>query len=230
MAGARKSRFSKDRRQNSKRYGSRPVNVHPPRPVLHIVCDDAKTAPLYFLHLKRRYASTVTVIIHKASRDGASPADILQQAQDVAKGALGTRDEDENDQTVIWGLVDTENNLAQKNQAFEAQKAGPGNRIEIAISVPCFELWTLLHLECTGRGFRDCSDVIRSVEKQWRDKFGEDFKKTKADYRKIIDQRFEAAKCAKRHREADDPSWTEVYLVIDSIETLAGSGPASSDS
>src|SRR5713226_8518129 len=35
--------------------------------------------------------------------------------------------------------------------------------IEEAISIPCFEVWVLLHFERTDAPFNGCSDVIRRI-------------------------------------------------------------------
>jgi hypothetical protein len=90
-----------------------------------------------------------------------------------------------------------------------------------------YEVWTLLHLVDTGTAFLDCQAVLARVESEWQARFGQPFgKKAQADYAKIIGDRRVAASRARKHCEAGDPSWTEVYLLIEEIERLAGSDSA----
>ena len=75
-------------------------------------------------------------------------------------------------------------------------------------------------------GYTDCKQVNDLVMKCWREEFGEaSDRKTRLDYGKILDMRPEAVKRAKQHREASDQSWTEVYRVVERIDSFARAQP-----
>ncbi len=122
----------------------------------------------------------------------------------------------------VWALIDLEEDHARRQLAWDAKKQGEAAGIRMALSDPCYEMWTLLHLVDTGRTFNNCSAVIACIEIEWRKKFNRGFgPKAQADYAKILLLRDEAAKRAKAHRENNDPSWTEVYLLIEEIDRRA---------
>ena len=100
----------------------------------------------------------------------------------------------------------------------------------MALSDPCFEVWTLLHLEDTGAAFANCDQVIKRIESKWKTRFGQVFpRKARADYSKIIMLRREAARRARRHWQAQDPSRTQVYRIIEEVEShLSESGQEAS--
>lgn len=90
--------------------------------------------------------------------------------------------------------------------------------MSVALSDPCYEVWTLLHLQDTGEMFVDCGAVLARIRQRWKTRFGQEFgKKAQADYSKILADRATAAERARRHHQNGDQSWTEVYLLIDEI-------------
>jgi hypothetical protein len=89
----------------------------------------------------------------------------------------------------------------------------------VALSNPCYELWSLLHLVDTGEMFINCAAVIERLAKEWQGRFKQAFgPKAQADYSKIIEDRMAAVARARKHHENGDQSWTEVYLVVEDIE------------
>lgn len=199
----------------SDRYGSRPVGIRIPLPVVIIVCDDRTTAPAYFNELKRKVKQHVTVTIIPASRQGASPGEVVERAIAEYKNlAAGGSKGD-----AAWAVFDMEREAHCRTQAQEARERAEARKVNVALSDPCYEVWTLLHLEDTGQAFNDCTQVIDRVRQLWKARFSQPFdRKAQADYSKIIGFRQEAAARAKRHWEAEDPSRTEVYKIIETIE------------
>ena len=125
---------------------------------------------------------------------------------------------DKADQQSVWALIDLEATQTQNEAAPQAEIKGEKAGIHVALSKPCYELWTLLHLHDTGEAFADCDAVISRLKRDWRTRFGQSFVKSQADYSKIIEFRIDAAKLAKQHHKNRDPSWTEVFGVIEEIE------------
>ena len=213
---ARKSRFSKEAKVNRERYGrARRVQHRPTLPVVVIVCDDARTAVAYFNLLKRLVKSSVTLKVLRHPSDRAQPDDVIEAAKSELE-ALGEPDDD--DRSSVWALIDMEQDHARRMQAEAAKDTGSNAGIKVALSDPCYEVWTLLHLIDTGEKFMECRAVLTRIEQEWQREFGTRFgPKAQADYSKIISQREVAAGRARAHHNNGDPSWTEVYLLIDEI-------------
>ncbi len=214
MPGARHSKFSKHRRSARDRYGRRPVETRAPRPVKVIVCDDSRTAPAYFNELKREVRQHVTLKIVSA-KCTAEASRIVQRA--IEERSKLNEDNEAGDS--VWALLDLECEPHVRRHAETEKRRAEQSNVAVALSDPCFEVWTLLHLEDTGTLFTDCGAVIRRIESAWESRFAQDFpRKAQADYSKIIGLRHEAARRAKQHWEAGDPSRTQVYRIIEQIE------------
>lgn len=133
---------------------------------------------------------------------------------------------DNNDKTAVFALIDLEQERERQDKAYAAQKTGETKGITVALSNPCYEVWTLLHLVDTGEHFEDCAAVLRRVQGEWQKEFDQEFgKKGQADYSRIVGRRAEAAKRARARREREDPSWTEVYKVIEKIDEFCKTDP-----
>lgn len=220
MAGASHSKHSKHGRSNRDRYGRRDVAIRPTFPILVIVCDDTATAPAYFGELQRLYKQYVTLRIVPASCQGASPQAVTDQAIEKHK-KLKKPGGDKDSRDVVWAVLDLEGEAHRRNQAQAEKERAEGRDIRVALSDPCYEIWTLLHLEDTGASFDDCGKVISRVKRLWKKQFGQTFgSKAQVDYSKIISLRHKAAARAKQHRENEDQSWTEVYMIIENIESI----------
>ena len=213
--GARKSRHSKSRREARQRYGARPVAIRKPLPVVVVMCDDTRVAVRYFDALKQPYRQRVAIRTECAASHGATPPQMLERARIVLNEYA-----DSDDPTRLWLLLDTEHDEPRRSQAFAARAAAEGD-LRVALSDPCFELWTLLHLEDTGAGFRDCAHVTTALQNAWQRKFGESITKRRTPFDRIVARHLAAAERAKRQRAADSPSWTDVDLVINDIARFA---------
>lgn len=220
MAGARKSRHSKHGRSKRERYGQRSVATRSPLPIVVIVCDDTVTAPAYFAELQRLCKQHVTLRVVPASHKGASPPAVVDQAMSE-HAELEKPAGDENDTNIVWAVLDLEREGNRRKQAETEKKRAEGGGVKVALSNPCYEVWTLLHLEDTGEHFENCGKVLNRVKKAWKEGFGQAFgPKAQADFSKIIDLRQKSAKRAKQHQQNDDPSWTEVYKITEDIEAI----------
>jgi hypothetical protein len=217
---AKKSIKSRSVKIDRNRYGcSRPSRTRPTLPVIVVVCDDTRTAVAYFNVLKRLVKDRLTLTVVPKPRDLASADDVVECAMAKLAELGGDQSHDDADQQSVWALIDLEATPAQHAAANQAKTKGEKSGIKIALSKPCYELWTLLHLIDTGEAFNDCSAVIARLEKEWQKQFDQPFgRKAQADYSKIIDLRMKAMKAARKHHESKDPSWTEVYRVIEEIE------------
>lgn len=225
--GAKRSRRSRSVSADRDRYGiSRPRNVRPTLPVVVVVCDDARTSVAYFTLLKRIVKARLTLRVECTPFDRAAPKDVIEHAIWHQRALREPEEHDEGDRQVVWALIDLEARPERVHAAYEAQRYGLGKGLRVALSKPCYELWSLLHLVDTGEAFADCGAVLTRLEHEWKKEFAEPLgSKAQADYSKIIGLRDTAVANAKSHREANDPSWTEVYQVLESISDLSMSPP-----
>jgi hypothetical protein len=190
------------------RYGTRRSSqTLPVRAVITVVCDDTTTAVGYFELLRHEFRDQKTIRVYPAPRCGALGNDVIQHA--IEKKPVPV---ESGDRTVV--LVDVDTNPNQQTLA----KSGMDKDVEVLFSKPCFEVWTLAHLEDTGQAFQDCSAVIHRIKIKWKAQFDQDFgRKSQAEYSKIIPYRQVAIdRCRKRNAQ-NSQSWSEVWKVVDII-------------
>jgi len=115
----------------------------------------------------------------------------------------------------VWAVFDTEraDTNPKLNDALQKAKA---NRINVALSNPCFEFWLLLHDEFTTAPFPKCENVIRRI----KDKFVPDYEKSNIPVSsyiiKIPTAVRNAEQCQHHHKMAgvDGNPSTRVHLLI----------------
>jgi hypothetical protein len=225
--GARKSKHSRSVITERSRFGlSRPVNVRSTLPVVVVVCDDAKTACAYFTQIKREVRSKVTVEVVEAPNHGATPDDVVRCAiSQWAKLKNESSHDPDDSAEVVWVLIDLEVEADRVRAAYTARDKAKGKDIRVALSNPCFEVWTLAHLIDTGEAFNGCGAVVARIKAEWRRQFAAAFEnKAQADYSKLRDYRDVAIQRAKARSASKDQSWTEVHRVVEAILALAGDG------
>lgn len=209
------------RRSGNDRYGSRPVRRLSPHPSIIIVCDDTTTAVRYFEELKRQVKARVTVHVAPAPKHGMSAKEVVACAKAKTKAILKGRPANKDR---VWALIDLEAESAKRTEAKQCKDACLSSGIvQVALSDPCFEVWTLLHFIDTGRPFADCTDVLKLLSQEWNkaaassgwNQFG---KKAQIDVSHLMgDRQQQAISRAKQHHETVDPSSTEVYRVVEYI-------------
>lgn len=209
------------------RYGiSRPYETRLPLPIVVVVCDDKKTAVAYFTELKREVKAKVTLHVEKAACHGATAVEVVSTARRKAAELVENRAEEEMVcRDAVWALIDLESESDRQDKARCAKTGAEKHGVCVALSNPCFEVWTLAHLADTGEDFSDCEAVIKRMKAEWKRTFATEFqkKKAQADYSKLMEFRTQAIqRCKKRCQR--DPSWTEVYKVVELIESLCNDG------
>jgi len=115
----------------------------------------------------------------------------------------------------VWAVFDTERADTNPKLNDALQKA-EANRINIALSNPCFEFWLLLHDEFTTAPFPKCENVIRRI----KDRYLPDYEKNNIPVESYIPKVptavHNAEQCQNHHKTAGtegNPS-TGVYLLI----------------
>jgi len=184
-------------------------------PVFHVFCDDAEAAPAYFRALSRTVDQRVTLHVHPA-RCGDSPSRIVDRAIREASKMLAADPRDR-----VWVLLDLEAEESLRKHAQAEASRAVDHGVSAALSDPCFEIWTLLHLENTGQQFRDCRQVGQRLAKRWQAKFGQAIdRKTDIDAPRLVPLRAKASANAKQHAAGSACSWTDVYKIIDEIDAI----------
>lgn len=230
MAHARRNRRGASRRAPRIRYGFRNVDIRTTLPIITLVFDDTRTAPAYFEVLKPQVKGHVALRVVTAPTGGASPHKVVERASHIQRKLRRHQTAHERNRDSTWAVFDMEHTPHQRVQAQEAIKLAAKNSIRTAVSDPCFEVWTLLHLEDTGRAFARCEEVRARVAQRWMKEFKIPFEsKANADYSLILPRRSDAARRARLHWERNDPSRTEVFRIIEEVERHVGVGGASND-
>jgi hypothetical protein len=109
-----------------------------------VVCEGALTEKEYFERLRQETRNPLLVV--KVVGDGESPKTVVEHAvrlkTEAAQEARAARDEnllyDE-----VWCVFDRD----EHPRIPEAMQQAGDNRIYVAFSNPCFELWLLLHFQ-----------------------------------------------------------------------------------
>ena len=126
---------------------------------LLIVCEDEKSSKLYFESFKRdeklkRQLSSVDIeVVHPKDH---SPVGLVNKAKEKKKKAKRNR----NPYDEVWIVLDKDGH-ANLDQALITAR---DNKINVGLSVMCFEYWILLHFEKKKKHFTKCDDIISYIK------------------------------------------------------------------
>lgn len=168
-------------------------------------------------------------MLHIMKSKGTAPTNVIETAIREAS-RLGIYNE-------IYCLFDQDSNDKNYIEAFRILRRAArteDRRQFIAVpSIPCFELWYLLHVKFSDRSYRDgvspCEMLIKALRKH---KLFQDYQKTGCDkfYEQIAGMRGEAIQNSKRllsfandstgREYHEDPS-TRVHLLVERLIEIA---------
>ncbi|MHB8255147.1 MAG: RloB family protein [Acidiferrobacter sp.] len=131
-----------------------------PRSITLIVCE-GETEQVYFEAARIHYRLTTAEIILAENTEGSAPISVVDCAEKRSR-ELGGYDQ-------IYCVFDQDDHESfararDKIQALANRQKKPLPIAE-AISIPCFEVWVLLHFEKTDAAFDCCADVIARVRR-----------------------------------------------------------------
>ena len=186
------------------RYGARrTTGTRPVLPIIEVVCDDTRTAVAYFNRLKQEVSGKKVVKVVPAPSTGASADEVID---------LASTPSESDDMTFV--LIDSDTN---PNVSVARAKAN-AKQVMLLVSHPCFEVWTLAHVQDTGEAFLDCNAVLARLKLKWKDAFGSEMgPKAQARYEKLAASRQVAIERCKRRDPDTNPSWTEVWRAVEVI-------------
>lgn len=122
-----------------------------------IVCDGEKTEPAYFRRLRDGWNLRPVQIV--AGQGDGDPKTIVDRAvrmrDEHAQSNADGFDE-------VWCVYDSDSRTRQ--QLNNALTLANSEGIQVALSVPCFEFWFLLHYVFTTSPHMICSSVISALK------------------------------------------------------------------
>lgn len=132
-----------------------------PRSITPIVCE-GKTERAYFEAARIHFQLTTAEVVVADNTKGAAPISVVECAEERAaeQGGYDT----------IFCVFDRDG-----HESFDRARAKirglasrSRNRLNMheTLSVPCFELWVLLHFGRTDRPFRQCAEVIGRIRSE----------------------------------------------------------------
>lgn len=201
------------RRDQRRALERRPGN-RPGRRVL-IACEGAKTEPAYFNQLKRDLRAAGVDLEVLGEECGSAPISVVDAALERRRQAA----KDKVPYDAVWCVFDRDGHQSFARAVDKAE----ANKLELAISVRCFEFWLLLHFTYTAKAFQKGDDVVRELRKHLSD-----YEKSSAHGETWTARREQAVANAERlaiHQKAvaDEP-WanpsTTVHELVKALKAL----------
>ncbi len=148
-----------------------------------ILCEDMKSSKMYFdsfkkdEKLKRTLSSVDIQVFHPKNYD---PIGLVTTAKEMKWKAKRER----NPYNEVWIVLDRNGHVNIDKALVTARD----NKINVALSVVCFEYWILLHFEKTTQPFRKCDDVISYIKRNYISNYDK-----KINYYEFLKQRIDTA-------------------------------------
>lgn len=182
-----------------------------------IVCEGEATEPSYFKAIKQQWRIPPLQVEVYGKECGSDPCSVVRFA--IAKKEI-PRDEDGLYYDQAWCVIDKDKHTNLK-MALVTAKA---NRVNICLSVPCFEFWYLLHFVYTTKPFTNAKAVISELKKHL--KHGK-YQKNTSPVKELMPRLNSAIRHAQKVRTnneetgSDNPS-TGVDLLIKELRKICG--------
>ena len=179
-----------------------------------IVCEGAKTEPIYFKDLKQRLKIHSLQVDVYGKECGTDPLSVVEYAKDMKKkprkdGLLYDR---------VWCVVDEDNHTTLKH----AQDMARANKIGVCLSVPSFEFWYLLHFIYTTKPFEDSDAVIHELEKYLKNHTYLKNSPPMDELMPVLETAIRNAEKVRKnkHRTGQDNPGTDVDLLVSELKKI----------
>lgn len=192
-----------------------------PRSITLIVCE-GETEEGYFEAVRVHLNLTTAEVVVADNTKGPAPISVVECAEDRAREQGGY--------DTIFCVFDRDGHesfdRARERIRGLASRRRNALNIREAVSVPCFELWVLLHFERTDRPFPTCAEVIARIR---RDHQG-GYEKADDDVAKALTPRMDDA-IANAHwlqgRRAlvDENPSTSVHALVEHLKAVGSRPP-----
>lgn len=125
-----------------------------------IVTEGTHTEVHYFKALKQHFRVNADVHSAKASDPLSVVKSAIQRREEAQKRSKKSLIDETYDK--IWCVFDVDG-AEGSVQFMEALDLAKGEKLEVILSNPCFEIWYILHFEFTTRPFTDAEEVKRHL-------------------------------------------------------------------
>jgi hypothetical protein len=132
-----------------------------PRSITLIVCE-GETEEAYFEAARGHFGLTTAEVVIADNTRGSAPISVVNCAEERAteQGGYDT----------IFCVFDRDGHesYGRAREKIRGLASRTRHRLNIreVISVPCFELWVLLHFERTDRPFNSCAEVVTRIRRE----------------------------------------------------------------
>ncbi|WP_409161144.1 RloB family protein [Pectobacterium sp. B2J-2] len=128
-----------------------------PKKMMHILCEGEKTEPMYLLGYIENFAKDKAKIINVPDVKKNTPVQLVDEAIKLKDSNVTSPDDE------IWVVYDRES-ISKYPHRLHAQAwdKATANKINIALSNICFELWILQHFEYTDSPFSCFDDLLNN--------------------------------------------------------------------
>lgn len=189
--------------------------------IILIVCEGQRTEPGYFNGLKECWRLPQFQVEVFGGDRGSAPISVVDYAlelrrkrdRNARRGQLPKYDQ-------VWCVLDHEGENKHPTLDAALDKAR-SNGLKVALSIPAFEFWYVLHFEYTSREFGCASDVVHYLKEGHMPKFNG----KEAPFDELVDKIDTAIRNAQRLREHNENSAsisprTDVDLVVNELQNL----------
>lgn len=195
----------------------------PPRSATLIVCE-GETEQMYFRAARQHYRLTTAEIAIAENTKGSAPQSVVQLAEEKH------REDDGYDK--IFCVFDRDGHESYQRARDRIVQLRTRTRnpipIEAAVSLPCFEVWILLHFQKTDAPFNRCSDVIQRIRHAHVPDYQKADEETVAQLMERVDIALANADwLASRAQITNNNPFTAVQTVMRHFSAVAESGDAS---
>ena len=226
----RRNKLLKRRKHKGKRELARKAATIPERRRVLIVCEGEKTEPIYFRAVRARLRLT-TADVRVDDEGDSAPISVFRYGKQEF--------ERDGEFDAIFFVFDrdthpTYGDALRLIEEFRKTRACKGKIVEAITSVPCFEIWFILHFEAIRRPFSQsggrspCENVIRELRK--RPGFT-NYKKGNRDVFELLYGRLDDAKSHASLTLRDSQSTgeslhygnptTRVHILVQKLEEIA---------
>lgn len=192
----------------------------PPRTITLIVCE-GDTEREYFEAARIHYGLSSAEVVVAENTQGSAPISVVQCAERKAQEAGGY--------DRIFCVFDRDGHESfhrarERIAALAARKKRPLSIAE-AVSIPCFELWVLLHFERTDASFGNCAAVIQRIREQHDGGYRKADARTSRQLIAHVNAAMENAVWLEGRAEENDWNpYTSVHSLLRHLARAAGEG------